>query len=102
MNGVFIEVSVVLAGAEVFILLFEKEEGESLGRVGRADFAIFEIFIKEVFCGFPFIRREGVDFPNLRDEGFVKVYFMVIRLGWRYMVSGFFEEDRGKFSIFRG
>ena len=63
------------------------------------DFARFEIFVKEVFCGFPFIGREGVD---LRDKGFVEVYFMVIRLGWRYMVSGFFGEDRGEFGVFRG
>ena len=54
----FIEVSGILTGVEVSILLFDKEEGESLGRVGRADFARSEIFIKEVFCGFPFIRGE--------------------------------------------
>ena len=102
MNGVFIEILVVLAGVEVSILLFDKEEGGGLGRVGRVNFARFEIFIKDVFCGFPFIRREGVDFPNLRDKGFIKVYFMVIRSGWRYMVSGFFGEDRGEFGVFRG
>ena len=73
-----------------------------MGRVGRADFARFEIFVKEVFCGFPFIGREGADFSNLRDEGFIKVDFMVISLGWGYMVSGFFGEDRGKFGVFRG
>ena len=102
MNGVFIEVLVVLAGVEVSILLFNKEKGEGLGRVGRVDFARFEIFVKEVFCGFPFIGREEVDFPNLRHEGFIKVYFMIIRLGWRYVVSGFFKEDKGEFSVFRG
>ena len=102
MDGMFIEVSVILAGVEVSILLFDKEEGGSLGRVGRADFARPEIFIKEVFCGFPFIRGEGIDFLNLRDKGFIKVYFMVVRLGWGYMVSGFFGEDRGEFSVFRG
>ena len=100
MNGVFIEVSVILAGVKVSVLLFDKEEGESLGRVGRADFARSEIFIKEAFCGFLFIGREGIDFPNLRDKGFIKVYFVVIRSGWRYMVSGFFGEDRGEFSVF--
>ena len=64
-----------------------------MGRVGRVNFTRSEIFIKEVFCGFPFIRGEGIDFPNLRDKGFIKVYFVVIRLGWRYVVSGFFGED---------
>ena len=98
----FIEVSVVLAGVEVFIFHFDKEEGGSLERVERTDFARSEIFIKEVFCGFLFIGREGIDFPNLRDKGFIKVYFMVIRLGWGYVVSGFFGEDQGKFSVFGG
>ena len=98
----FIEVLVILAGVEVSILLFDKEEGGSLRRVGRVNFARSEIFIKEVFSGFLFIRGEGIDFPNLRDKGFIKVYFMVIRSGWGYVVSGFFEEDRGKFSVFRG
>ena len=102
MNGVFIEVLVVLAGMEVSILLFNKEEGGGLGRVGRVDFARFEIFVKDVFCGFPFIGREGVDFPNPKHEGFIKVYFMVIGLEWRYVVSGFFGEDKGEFSVFRG
>ena len=99
-NGMFIKVTVVLAGVEVSIFLFDKEEGGGLGRVERADFARFEIFVKEVFNGFLFIGREGVDFPTPRGKGFVEVYFMVIRLEWWYMVSGFF--DRGKFSIFRG
>ena len=53
MNGVFIEVSVILAGVKVSVLLFDKEEGKSLGRVGRADFARSEIFIRKpsvAFC----------------------------------------------------
>ena len=97
-----IEVTVVLVGAKVSIFLFDKEKGKGLERIERMDFARFEIFVKKVFSGFLLIRGEGVDFPNLRNEGFVKVYFVVIRLRWRYMVSGFFGEDRGEFSIFRG
>ena len=73
-----------------------------MGRVGRADFARSEIFVKEIFCGFLFIRREEIDFPNLRDKGLIKVYFVVIRLEWGYVVSDFFGEDRGKFNVFRG
>ena len=52
-------------------------------------FAELEIFIKEVLCGFSLVRREGVDFSNLRDKEFIKVYFMII-------------ENRGEFIIFRG
>ena len=36
-GGVFVEVSIVLAGVELSILLFDKEEGGGLGRVGRAN-----------------------------------------------------------------
>ena len=92
----FIEVTVVLVGVKVSIFLFDKEKGTGLERIERMDFARFEIFVKEVFSGFLLIRGEGVDFPNLRNEGFVKVYFVVIRLRWRCMVSGFFGEDRGE------
>ena len=68
----------------------------------RGKFARLEVLIEEVFGSFLLTRREGVDFPNLRHEGFIKVYFMIIRLGWRYVVSGFFKEDKGEFSVFRG
>ena len=36
-DGVFIDVSVVLAGAESSVLLFDEEEGRGLGGVGRAE-----------------------------------------------------------------
>ena len=38
-GGVFIEVSVVLAGAELTIFLLDKEERRCLRRVGRTDFS---------------------------------------------------------------
>ena len=37
MGGVFVEVAVVLAGAEFSVSLFDKEEGRCLGGVGRTD-----------------------------------------------------------------
>ena len=36
-DGVFIQVTIVLAGAEFFILLFDEEEREGLEEIGRAD-----------------------------------------------------------------
>ena len=57
------------------------------------DFAALEIFIEKVFCGFLLIRREWVDFPNLRDKALMKVYFVIVRLRWGNM-GGFFGEDR--------
>ena len=57
-------------------------------KVRRMDFAELEIFIKEVFCGFSLVRREGVDFPNLRDKEFIKVYFMIIETEVNSSYSG--------------
>ena len=77
MDGMFVDVTVVLAGAESSILLFNEEERRSLGGVGRADLAGCEVLIQEV-SGFTLVRGEGVYFPDLWGEGVVKVYFMVI------------------------
>ena len=43
-NGMFVKVSVVLAGAKSAILLFDKEEGCSLRGVRRTDLSGFEVF----------------------------------------------------------
>ena len=45
MDGVFVDVAVVLAWAEPSILLFNKEEGRGLGGVGWMDFSRGEVFI---------------------------------------------------------
>ena len=42
------------------------------------DFTKLEVLIEEVFSAFSLIRGEGVDYSNLRDEGLIKVYFMII------------------------
>ena len=76
----FIDVTVVLAWAKSAILLFDKEERRGLGGVGRADFPRSEVFIQEVLSGFSLVWGEGVHFPDLRGEGVVEVYFMVIGL----------------------
>ena len=36
-DGVFVDVAIVLAGAESSVFLFDKEKGRSLGRIGWAD-----------------------------------------------------------------
>jgi len=43
-NGMFVEVAVVLAGAESAILLFDEEEGCGLGGIRGADLSGFEVF----------------------------------------------------------
>ena len=44
-DSVFVDVAVVLAGAESSILLFDEEEGRGLGGIGWADFSRGEVFI---------------------------------------------------------
>ena len=48
MNGVFVDISVVLTQAESSIFLFDKEEGRCLGKVGWADFPRSKVFIEEI------------------------------------------------------
>ena len=43
-NGMFVKISVVLAGAESAILFFDKEEGCCLRGVRRTDLSGFEVF----------------------------------------------------------
>ena len=53
-GGMFIQVSVILTGAEAAILLFDKEERRCLGRVRGANLSTVEVFLEEVLSGFSF------------------------------------------------
>ena len=77
-DGVFVDVVVVLARAESSILLFDEEERRSLRGVGRADLSRGEVFVKEVFGGFAFIRGEGINFPDLQGEGVIEIDLMIV------------------------
>ena len=89
-DGVFIEVTIVLAGSESAVLFLDKEEGGCLGGFRRADFPGAKIFINEVVGGLSFFYREGVEFPNLWDKGLGEVDGVVIGAGGGYVVGGFF------------
>ena len=45
MNGVFVDVAIVLAGAESSILLFDEEERGGLWRIGWADLSRGQVFV---------------------------------------------------------
>ena len=57
MGGMFVQISVVLTGAETTVFVFNKEEWGCLGGVRRADLSAVEVFLEEVFSGFPFFGR---------------------------------------------
>ena len=74
----FIDVAVVLAWAESSVLLFDKEKGGCLRGVGWVDLSRGEVFVKEVFGGFAFIRGEGINFPDLQGEGVIEIDLMIV------------------------
>ena len=65
------------------------------------DFPAVKVFLEEVFGGFPFFRRQGVNFSNFWSKGVVEVDLVVVGSGWRDMIGGFFGEDCGVVSEFR-
>ena len=89
MDGVFVDVLIVLTGAESTVFFFDKEV-RCLRGVGQADLSGDEVFIKEIFSSLSFFRGERVHFSYFWGEGVVKVDLMIIWLDRRNMVSGFF------------
>ena len=99
-GGVFVEVSIVLAGVEFAIFLLDKEEGGCLGGVGRTDLPDGQVFFEEVLSSFLFVRRKRIDFAYLRCESFVEIDLVVIGSGRGNVVRCFFGEDLSKVGIF--
>ena len=98
----FIDVSVILAGAKSSVFLFDEKEGGSLERVGGMDFSQGEVFIKEVFGGFLFFGGEVIYLPDFRREGVIKVDFVVIGARRGNVVSGLLGEHGGERRVFWG
>ena len=67
----FVYIAVILARAESFIFLFNKEEGRGLGGIGWADLSRSEVFIQKVFGGFSFVGGEWIYFPDFWSKGVV-------------------------------
>ena len=63
MDGVFIHITVILAGAKSSVFLFNKEERRGLGRIGQADLSRSEVLVQKVFGGFLFVGGRGYTFP---------------------------------------
>ena len=100
LDGVFIEVTIVLARSESAVLFLDKEEWRCLGRLRWADLSRAKVFINEVVGGLPFFYRERVEFADLWDKRFVKVNGMVIGASGGNMVCGLLGKDLGILSIF--
>ena len=96
----FIQVAVVLAGAEAAVLFFDKEEWGCLRGVRGVNFPTVKVLLEKVFGGFAFVRRERVDFSDFGSEGIVEIDLMIIRSRWWDMVGGFLGEDQGEVGKF--
>ena len=55
MNGMFIDVSIVLTWAESSILFFDEEKRRCLGEIGQADLSRGKVFVKEILSSFSLI-----------------------------------------------
>ena len=71
MDGMNVQVLVILTGLKASILFFDEEEGRSLERFGWANLPGVEILTNELVCSFLFLDREGVEFSYFWDEGFI-------------------------------
>ena len=64
-GGMFVEVLVVLAGAEFTILLLDKEEEGYLRGVRRTNLSYSKVFFEEILSSFLFIGGEWIYFAYL-------------------------------------
>ena len=92
MNGVGVQVSVVLARAKRTILLCDKEERGGLWGFRRDYSSSFKVFVDEHFTGFLFLRVEGIYLGNFGNKRRFKVDGVVVGSMGRKYVVGFLRE----------
>jgi len=98
----FVEVSVILAGAKSSVLFLDEEERGGSGGIGGADLSGTKVFVEKFFGGETFVGGEGVKFSNFRGKGVGEVDFVVVGSSGGNMVCCFFGEHRGELGIFGG
>ena len=96
MDGVGIQVTIILARAKSSVFLWDKEEWGSLRGFGRDNITSFEMFLNKGFACIFFSRIEQVDFGNLRNEGILEVDGMVKGSVRGKLFIGLFRKYIGK------
>jgi len=91
LDGVGIDVVVVLTGTEYSILLQDKEEGRRLQGFQGEDLFLFEVLINEHFQGLHFLQVKQIVLHSTQDKGVVKFDGMIERLVWRKGNFGLLE-----------
>ena len=78
----FIEMSIVLAGAESSILFLDKEEWGCLWGLGLSDLARLKMFINKFLVGFHLLGIHRIGLGHFQYEDFFKVNGVVKGSSW--------------------
>ena len=98
MDGVAVEVTVILARAKSSILFWNKEERSSLWGFGRYNVPSFQVFINESLASFLFSRIKRVDLHNLGDKGIFEFNGVIEGSMRRENIICLFREDISEIS----
>ena len=98
MDGVVVQVVIILTRAESSILPWDEEEWGSLWGLGRYNSSSFQVFIDESFASLFFGRVKRVDLGNLGNEGVLEFDDVIKRSMRRENVVSFLREDIGEVS----
>ena len=98
MDGVAVEVVIVLTRAECSILFWNEEEWGSLWGFGGYNMSGLKMFIDESLASFLFGRVKRIDLHNLGDKGILEFNGVIEGSMRGENVIGLFQEDIGKIS----
>ena len=90
MDGVFVDVSVILAGAESTIFLFDREKRDACGELDGWIFPEARFLLRKSLVAFHSSEEMGVYLSYFWGKGVVQVDLMVIWLGRGNVVGSFF------------
>ena len=93
LDGVGVQVAVILAWTKSSILLWHKEEGRGLGRFQGYNSSCFKVFFHKGLACFHFCWIEGINFGDLGGEVRVKFDGVVIGTMRRELIVGFLGEN---------
>jgi len=91
LDGMRVDISIILAGTECSILLQDKEEGGCLQGLQGKDLSFLEVLINERFQGLHLFRIERIVLRSSQDERVVEFDSMVKGVMGRKWNFGLFE-----------
>ena len=98
MDGVAVEVMIILTRVESSIFFWNEEEQSSLWGFGRYNASSFQVFVNESLTSFLFSRIKRVDLHNLGDKGIFEFNGVIEGSMRRENIIHLFREDIGEIS----